>query len=566
MLKGFAGRICAAAMLLAISCGAHAASNRFDFNGDGKDDILLRNSVTGETYIWFMTGQRVASQGLVNVVLDQAWQVQGVGDFDGDGKADILWRQSVNGDMVLWMMDGKTIKPTSGYVGTVDPASSWRVASVADFDGDGKADILWRQSVNGDMVLWMMDGKTIKPTSGYLTTVDPASGWQIAGVADFDGDGKPDILWRQSVNGDMALWMMDGKMIKPTSGYVGTVDPASGWQVASVADFDGDRKSDILWTNIDGRVTLWMMDGKTIKPTSAYITTVNLSWQVAGVGDYNGDGNADILWRNSASGEMYLSLSVTTPALPPLPLLVWSAGMETGGLGEWSEKVNTGNADTAVVSAASVGIPPKGGSYVMQQSVIGPSGVAEASGTRMSRYPEIDVLAKTGTTFYYSWWDFFPTTTSYDASGWYNHWQIVSKDASNALAPIWVLGFSGSGNTMGLTWSPNRLAPADGPHDGETGKRTYTSSIAVPPNQWVYFEVMITPRGDFTGAIKIWMNGQVLFDLSNIKTQFPYVSQGILTWITNNAYGTGLTPMPYVHYVDDVSLSLGRMPRPGPPL
>jgi len=45
MLKGFSGRVCA---VLAISCGAHAASDlRFDFDGDGKDDILWRNQSLG---------------------------------------------------------------------------------------------------------------------------------------------------------------------------------------------------------------------------------------------------------------------------------------------------------------------------------------------------------------------------------------------------------------------------------------------------------------------------------------------------------------------------------------
>jgi polysaccharide lyase-like protein len=236
----------------------------------------------------------------------------------------------------------------------------------------------------------------------------------------------------------------------------------------------------------------------------------------------------------------------------------WRAGMETRDLSEWSEKVNTDSADTTVVTAAGVGIPPRGGSWVMKQAVTGPAG-----GTRMSRYPEIDALAKAGTTFYYSWWNFFPTTISFGESDFYNHWQIASNDASNNGAPIWALVFDGSGNTMQLLWSPNRLAPANGPHDGETGKRAYTSSMAVPTNQWEFFEVMITPRSDFTGAIKIWLNGQVLFDLSDIKTQFPYVGQRILTWVTNNAYGSGLTPTPYVHYIDDVTVSLGRMPKAG---
>ena len=159
----------------------------------------------------------------------------------------------------------------------------------------------------------------------------------------------------------------------------------------------------------------------------------------------------------------------------------WHAGMETGNLSKWSEKVDTGNADTTVVTAASAGIPPKSGSYVMKQSVIGPSGEAEASGTRLARYPEVDAFAKTGTTFFWSWWDYFPTTISFGGTDFYNHWQIFSNDASNKAAPIWVLGFENSGNTMSLTWSPTGLAPADGPHDGEGN-----SGTAAARRQWTF--------------------------------------------------------------------------------
>ena len=251
------------------------------------------------------------------------------------------------------------------------------------------------------------------------------------------------------------------------------------------------------------------------------------------------------------------------PAPVPAPTahILWSTGMETGDLNSWSEKVNTGNADSAAVTAFVAGIPPKTGSWVLRQTWYGSSGVTEASGTRMSRYDEVNALAKAGTTFYYSWWDFFPTAMSFGSSGWHNHWQIMSNDPSMKNAPIWILGFNGSGNTMSLTWSPNSLAPANGPHNGETGTRTYNSPIVVPVKQWVFFEVMVTPRGDFTGALKIWMNGQVLFDLSSIKTQFPFVSQNLFTYIANNNYGAAL-PTPYVHYVDDVTVSLGRLPHP----
>jgi chitodextrinase len=251
-------------------------------------------------------------------------------------------------------------------------------------------------------------------------------------------------------------------------------------------------------------------------------------------------------------------LSVTTPALPPLPQILWSAHMLTGDLSEWSEKVNSGTADTTVVTAASVGIPPRSGSYVMKQSVSNPDG-----GTRMQRYPEVDSLARAGTTFYWSWWDYLPAPITFGLSDTFILWGLNSKSTSaSAGDPFWGLVFHNSGSTLDLVWSPASTAPA-GPHAGESGWRVYNSAQTVPVGQWVFFEVMITPRGDFTGALKIWMNGQVLFDQSLVKTMYPNVGQtGVMTWIEQTGYGSGLTPNPAVHYVDDVTISLGRMPYP----
>src|SRR5439155_19168457 len=78
----------------------------------------------------------------------------------------------------------------------------------------------------------------------------------------------------------------------------------------------------------------------------------------------------------------------------------------------------------------------------------------------------------------------------------------------------------------------------------------------------VRFKVMIKPGADFTGALKVWMNNQVLFDLSSIKTRYVDTGQGLISYIEQTGYGSGLTPTPAVHYVDDVTISLGRMPYP----
>jgi len=75
--------------------------------------------------------------------------------------------------------DGTTIKPTEGYLRTVAD-TSWQIAAVGDYDGDGKSDLLWRDSSTGQNYLYPMDGSTIKPTEGYLRAV-PVGNWTVVG-------------------------------------------------------------------------------------------------------------------------------------------------------------------------------------------------------------------------------------------------------------------------------------------------------------------------------------------------------------------------------------------------
>ncbi|HET7365776.1 MAG TPA: heparin lyase I family protein [Burkholderiales bacterium] len=254
-------------------------------------------------------------------------------------------------------------------------------------------------------------------------------------------------------------------------------------------------------------------------------------------------------------------LPVTTPTPAPAAQILWSAGMETGDLSEWSEKVDSGSADSWAVTAASQGIPPKGGQWVMKQSVTGTSG-----GTRMSRYPEIDSLTQAGTTFYMSWWEYYPaklTASASPSSFMFSNFQVLSQDnCATCWYPIWGLYINPADFTTILVWSPSGMAPSEGPHAGESGKRAYYATQAVPVGQWIFFEAMIKPAADFTGAVKLWMNGGVLFDLSSVKTRFPTVGVGGRQWTAIDGYGSYINPTPATHYIDDVTISLGRLPYP----
>ena len=276
-----------------------------DVNADGFADILWRNMSTGENYLYLLTGTQIlGGEGYLRRVADMNWKIAGTGDFDGDGRADILWRNSSTGENYIYLLNGTSIVG-EGFIRTVAD-QSWQVAGIGDFDGDGKDDILWRNIVSGENYLYPMAGTSIKPTEGYLRAVaDPA--WRVAGIGDFDGDGKSDILWRNSSTGENYLYLMDGTAIKSSEGFVRTVADTA-WQVKGVGDFDGDGKADIVWRNSSsGQNYLYPMDGTAIKPTEGYIRTVaNLAWQIVAVGDYDGDGKSDLLWRNSSTGENYL--------------------------------------------------------------------------------------------------------------------------------------------------------------------------------------------------------------------------------------------------------------------
>jgi hypothetical protein len=71
-----------------------------------------------------MNGTTMSSTGSVAFV-SSGWNIQGVGDYDGSGRAGILWRNSTTEQVYVWLMNGATITST-GSPGT--PAASWEIA------------------------------------------------------------------------------------------------------------------------------------------------------------------------------------------------------------------------------------------------------------------------------------------------------------------------------------------------------------------------------------------------------------------------------------------------------
>ena len=89
-----------------------------------------------------MNGTSFASGA--TLLVNAAWKVAHVADFNGDGKADLLWRNDATGETAIWLMNG-----TAFVSGTVVMANAaWRAELAGDLDGDGRADLVWRNATD----------------------------------------------------------------------------------------------------------------------------------------------------------------------------------------------------------------------------------------------------------------------------------------------------------------------------------------------------------------------------------------------------------------------------------
>src|SRR6266404_4279997 len=175
----------------------------------------------------------VASGGLLRRLADPNWTIAGVGGFNGTlnattgrVKTDILWRNPYTGQNAIWFMDGTTLS-SSAFMTSASPA--WTIAGVGDYNGDGKADIVWRNKSNGQNAIWLMNGATMISSGVFMATVADLN-WTIVGSGDYNGDGQADILWRNKSNGQNSIWLMNGASIS-SSVFMATVSDLN-WTVA----------------------------------------------------------------------------------------------------------------------------------------------------------------------------------------------------------------------------------------------------------------------------------------------------------------------------------------------
>ena len=234
------------------------------------------------------------------------------GDVDGDGQTDLLLRLEGTRQTDAWLMNGVS-RPAPPVTVSPNPASfSQVVAGTDDFDADGRNDLLFWNATSGAAELWLMNGAA-RVGSPIPLAGAPAPPWRPAATADFNRDGRPDIVFRNSSTQKIAIWIMSGGAV--ASVIAPSPDQAvdANWEIVGAQDWNADGDTDFLWYNpVSGKIVLWFMDGAVSRLAGQFTSPPNAgdnNWKVLAMGDYGVGpgglpGTVDLVWRNATSGRL----------------------------------------------------------------------------------------------------------------------------------------------------------------------------------------------------------------------------------------------------------------------
>jgi hypothetical protein len=249
-----------------------------DYDGDGKVDLAVYRSTTGQ---WFIS--RSSDGGLTQV----SWGAPSLGDvpvaadYDGDGKADIAVYRASTGQWFILRSSSSTLMQANWGAPSLGD-----VPVPADYDGDHKADIAVYRASTGQWFILRSSNSTLMQVNWGA----PSLG-DVPVPADYDGDGKKDVAVFRSTTGQwFVLRSSNGTLLQANWGA-----PSLGDEPVP-ADYDGDGKADFAVARpVTGE---WFVNRST-----AGFLLVNWGFGDARVpADYNGNGSSEVTIWNAASG------------------------------------------------------------------------------------------------------------------------------------------------------------------------------------------------------------------------------------------------------------------------
>jgi hypothetical protein len=264
--------------------GLPAPPGSSDFNGDGLIDLLWHHRGTGTLVAWHMNGGSITGWRSLGQASDTNWKPVGTGDFNRDGHADLLWWHDVTGKLVVWYMNGANMVGSGTLSIETQTDHTWQIRGISDMNRDGSVDIVWQHSITGVAMIWLLNRTTYIGGEPLVPGPVGDPNWRIVGIGDFNEDDHQDLVWQHDVTGTVTTWLMNGTTLRTASAIYpsGTVsDPR--WKVRGIADLDGDRRPDLVWHHSgEGWVAVFLMHGTNILKQISVTQASDVLWQVVG--------------------------------------------------------------------------------------------------------------------------------------------------------------------------------------------------------------------------------------------------------------------------------------------
>ncbi len=181
-------------------------------------------------------------------------------DVDGDGEAEILVVKSyltTGAAAAVYRVRGSRIEPVA-ETAAIGTANRWlNPVGVADFDGDGRPElaVVVTPHIGGVLTLYHLANGAFRRIASLPGVSNHAIGSQIlqlSAIADFDGDGTSDIALPSADRRSLRLISFRGGALREI-GRIDAGGPVTG--AVGAADIDGNGRPDLIF-GLDGRLAV----------------------------------------------------------------------------------------------------------------------------------------------------------------------------------------------------------------------------------------------------------------------------------------------------------------------